>query len=454
MLNGEIVEVKSIKGYTGYSIKGIYVPDTVSRIVGGSGTGCFGNISTLKNVVVGKGVTVLEQEVFSMGNGATVEEFIFKSTITSLGNYCMQKMYAKSSDIPYEFDTSLTYVGQKVNYGGNLLREARLQKGCNLSQGYAFNDANGLLSIFIKGGDSASDALDLGAEFASNIGTKYYYISGYVTTSGRAVISGLQGSVIYMESTDAIDVFASAIKSHDYRDRIDDCVFMDCQTQKAWFIDDDADRIEHPSASFSHGGSFVENESTCAQVGTKIETCFVCGATVLSEELEKKEHILDGGVITQMPTNEQGGEIVYSCLICGDSTMIEIAPLSQKHNCETNLEYANGFANSGLEIISCPDCEYTATREIMPIFTALGYSVSDDKTGITCCYRIDNEALEYYESIEGTTKIGFIVADASDVENNGIVDAEYNLKDGVNGLQVLMNDKGYSFRKERKRSQR
>lgn len=444
-IDGNIVKVETVQGFKAKSIEGIYIPDTVTRIVGGSGVGCFGDISALKNVVVGKGVTTIEQEVFCMGNGATLDEFIFKGTVTRIETFGLKTLKRASADIPYEFKTNLTYVGKQVNLGGNLLSEVKIAKGCDLHEGFAFNDANGLLSVYIEGGDSASEALNLGQEFTSNIGTKYWYIKGYVTVSAQAVLSGQNGSIIYMESTDAIDVFANAIKSNKFNDRIEYAVFMDCSTDTAWYVNRNAERSVHPNKTFSHGAVSYEISSTCTQAGTHSEICFVCGDTVSSETVEVKEHAFDGGIISVMPTNSSEGEIVYSCLTCGKVETRVIPKLSQNHNCIIVIEYVNGFDNKGVQNIKCQDCEYSEDRVLDAIFIVLGYSVSNDKTGITSGYRINKEALEYYESNIGPIEFGFMVADATDVKNNGIVDESLKMLSTIKGCQITISNRMFSY---------
>ncbi|MBQ7761057.1 MAG: leucine-rich repeat protein [Clostridia bacterium] len=144
-IDGNIVEVKTIQGFKSLSIKGVYIPDTVTRLVGGSnGTGCFQNVYDLKNIVVGKGITEIEAYVFYMyGKSISLDEFIFTNTIQKLGSRSLARLNASSSDIPYQFDTRLTYIGAYVSVddrtGGNLLREVYVTNGCDLTEKFAFN---------------------------------------------------------------------------------------------------------------------------------------------------------------------------------------------------------------------------------------------------------------------------------------------------------------------------
>lgn len=443
MVDGNAVEVKTVQGFKAKSIKSIYIPDTVTRIAGGGGAGCFGDISVLKNVVVGKGVTAIEQETFCMGNGATLDEFIFKGTITRIETYAFKDLKQASGDIPYEFNTALTYVGTQVNSKGSVIREAKIAKNCQIAA-KAFNDANALLTVYIEGGDTPETALDLGQEFTSNTCTKYWYIKGYVTVSGQAVLSGQNDSRIYMESTAAIDLFANAIKAQSYSERINKVVFMDCKEGKAWYVSNSADRVAS-SVAYSHNGVITETDSTCTESGTRSEICFVCGKIISSEAIEVKEHTFDGGVVISLPTNIQAGEILYTCLTCGKTERKEIAPRSNEHVCDTTVVYENGFENVGYEIGVCPDCGCIETRELEPIFIILGYSVDEEKTSITSRYQINNKALKYYEASEGEIEIGFILAEASGVSSkDAIVDENNKLIQGIAGCQISFQGREYA----------
>ena len=444
-INGEIVEVKTVQGFKKYSIKGVYIPDTVTRIAGGSGKGCFGDIGTLKNIVVGKGVDTLEQETFCIAGGATLEEFIFKSTIKSLGTLCLSQVKASSEDIPYEFNTALEYVGQKVNTGGTILREAKLVKGCDLSSKFAFNDANGLLSVYIVGGDTPETALDIGQEFASNTGTKYYYVKGYITVSGQAALSGLNDSRVYMQNKEAIVLFTNAMKQQSLASRMNTAVFMDCETNTAWYVSDTTEIAKHSTVAFSHGVCTIQTESTCAQAGTKTTYCYVCDTVISTSEAELDNHAFDGGKIIKMPTNEEYGQILYSCLGCGESHTEQIEKLSLDHICIVSIYYENGYASIGTQNAMCPDCNYTENATLEPLFTVLGYSVSEDKTGITSGYKINLEVLEYYERVAGKLDFGFIVADASDASSKGLIDEGGSLVDGVRGCKLAISSRAYSY---------
>ena len=442
-IGDEVVKVTTIGGFNGYSIKSIYVPDTVTRLVGGSRIGCFGNIQTLKNVVVGKGVTVIEQEIFSSG-GITLDEFIFKGVITEIHTLAFNNLNG-ASDIPYEFNTYLSYVGKQANLNGNIIKEAYIAKGCNLSEKFAFNNANGLLTIYIEGGDTPETALDLGQEFTSNTATKYYYIKGYVTVSGQAVLAGTNDTRIYMSSLDAIDLFASAIKKQGYSDRINKAVFMDCSTGTAWYIAHNADRTAS-TVAYSHGGVFTETDSTCTSVGATTTSCYVCGGVISTENKELKEHVMDGGVITKMPTANEAGTIVFTCLTCGKTETHEIPALSEVHVSVTIITYPNGFDKAGVESIICSKCGFNAGDSALdPIFVNLGCSISDDKSDITNGFKINREALAYYEEMVGKIEFGFIVASASDASEKGLLDESLEMVEGVRGFMATFETRQFSY---------
>ena len=435
-IDGQRVAVTTIKGFKALSVKSIYIPDTVIRIVGGSGVGCFGDISSLKNIVVGKGVTELEQEVFSMGNNVMVEEFIFKGTITSMKQLCLQKVSYANANIPYEFNTNLLYVGKQVNLNGNIIREARVAKGCDLSERFAFNNANGLLSIYIEGGDTAAEALDLGQEFASNTATTYYYIKGYVTVSGQAVLAGMNNTRIYMESVEAIDLFANAIKSQKYNDRINKAVFMDCQTGKAWFVSNSASRTES-TVAFAHGVVSAVTAPTCQSNGTVETKCFVCGTVTETVSTPKLEHQFNSGVITKFPTKTENGIILYTCIYCDECEENTLYKALGTHSEIVVISYTNGFDKAGIAYITCKDCDHSEERHLEAIYEILGFSVREDRTGLTCGYKINPEAMAYYESVVGELRFGVIIANANDiVTENGLLNGDFALLDGIRGFMV------------------
>ncbi len=445
MVDGSAVEVKTVQGFKAKSIASIYIPDTVTRIAGGSGKGCFGDISTLKNIVVGKGVTAIEQEVFCIGNGAKLDEFIFKGVITRLESFALKSVSASSSSISHEFNTNLSYVGKQVNLDGNIIREAKLAKGCDLSQKFAFNNANGLVTVYIEGGDTPETALDLGQEFTSNLCTKNLYIKGYVTVSGQAVLSGQSGTRIYMSSIDAIDYFATAIKSQGYRDRINSATFMDCETGTAWYINSNQDRVEHPNVSFSHGGVVTVVEATCTEKGSTTESCFVCGEVTSVFEIDAFPHSVDGGVITVMPTQGAKGVIVYTCTTCGEAEEREIYALSTYHEDNVVVTYPNGYTENGTLSTKCTMCDFCQDDEVDALVEILGFSVKEDMTSITYGYKLNIDVLTSYEGYMGALDIGFIVANASDVESIGLLDKDYNMLDGVRGFKIAIVGRQYCY---------
>lgn len=439
-----VVEVKTISGFKAKSVKEIYIPDTVTRIAGGGGVGCFGDCYDLKTIVVGKGVTKLEQEVFCMGRTVSLEAFIFKGTITEIRTLALNNVCSYADGIPYEFNTYLSYVGQKVNLNGTIIKEAYIAKGCDLHEKFAFNNANGLLSVYIEGGDTPETALDLGQEFSSNTKTKYYYIKGYVTVSGQAVIAGISDTRIFMENTEAIDLFANAIKSQGFSDRINNVTFVDCSTGKTWWVQKGADRKEH-SVAFSHATVLVETEASCTQVGTKTEKCFVCDKILSYEESAGAGHAYDGGVIVTFPDCKNLGTIVYTCIECGEKEQYGIYRDFSKHDYEHFVSYVNGLDKNGNEGEKCLICEDIADEiTLAPILKALGYSIRDGRTGIDGGYAINLALLKKYEDANGQIKMGIIIVNAKDSLALGGIVGENNKLLSSKGVQVELASRLYS----------
>ena len=351
-----IIEVKKIQGFKGKSIQQIYVPDTVDELVcpSNSSNGCFGDNSALTTVVVGKGVTKIGRELFSMGGGATITTFIFKGTITELGQYSLQNMN-KGEGLVYELNTRLETIGTLVNTG-NLLQEVYIAYGCEIA-GKAFNGALGIVNCYVEGGETASEATALPVElFSGNNRSLRVYMNGYVVTGGNHV-SPTYGAHWYFGTRDQMIEFIRSASGRQGNERFGQSAFFTCSDVGSetdgnrWRIQQGnisstttIDKFYHDNYGvnehISLGGVVVE--PTCSAEGSVTANCFVCSATLATETIEKLPHSYDGGVITVMPNCKELGVIVYNCLACDDTEEVKIFRDLETHDFQFVLLYANG----------------------------------------------------------------------------------------------------------------
>lgn len=447
-IGGNVVEVNTIQGFTGLSIKGVYIPDTVTRIVGGSnGTGCFQNAYDLKNIVVGKGITELEAYAFCMyGTSINVDEFIFTNTIQRLGSRSLARINASSSDIPYQFNTRLTYVGAYVSVdyrtGGDILREVYITNDCDLTEKFAFNGSNGLKRAYIEGGETEATAKELTQEmFSGDAKDLEILIRGYVKATGQAVLP-TAGARLFFKTIDQAQVFAASARSQSYYERASNSAWYICESTETdrYLLDNFTTTASEITFKIQSDykryetGLEVSTESTCTQGGTVSSSCFLCGKVLENTVSDPLPHRYDGGVFTQTPICMLLGSVKYTCLDCGTEKIVETGYDLNAHNLDTengaiiaDIIYANGFLSNGTQIICCGNCHENIEGEIaQPIFKCLGYTYSLTGSGaIMQSFVVNNSALEAYQRVTGE-KIGYglVVAVKNVANRTDLVDKD------------------------------
>ena len=418
-IDGSIVEIKTISGFKDKSIKSIYIPDTVTRIA----SNAFERVYNLKNIVVGKGVSELESSVFNMNNqNVYLDEFIFTGTIEKLQTRSLARVCASSSDIPYQFNTRLTYIGAYVSVsgrdGGNILREVYITNGCDLSEKFGFNGSNGLKRAYIEGGATAETAKEITQElFSGDAQGLEIVVKGYIKSTGQAVLP-TSGALIFFKTLDQAKVFAASVNAQGYKER---------GTNSGWYICDEYSESEtrrfiidnytsdpetltfkrQDSNYFYHVGEVTVEGATCTQGGTETGSCFLCGTVLASSTSEPLPHNYDGGVFTLVPNCRELGTVKYTCLDCGDEVYVTTGYDLSGHVLDIVLDivFKNGYYEKGTHIRECSVCHEVIEEETpsFPVlFTCLGYSFAENGNGgISIGYNVNKDAISEYETITG-----------------------------------------------------
>ncbi|MBQ3018342.1 MAG: leucine-rich repeat protein [Clostridia bacterium] len=418
-IGGSIVEIKTISGFNDKSIKSIYIPDTVTRIA----SNAFERVYNLKNIVVGKGVSELESSVFNMNNqNVYLDEFIFTGTIEKLQARSLARVCASSSNIPYQFNTRLTYVGAYVSVsgrdGGNILREVYITNECDLSEKFGFNGSNGLKRAYIEGGATAETAKEITQElFSGDAQGLEIVVKGYIKSTGQAVLP-TSGALIFFKTIDEAKFFAASVNAQDYNER---------GTKSGWYICDEYSESEtrrfiidnytsdpetltfkrQDSNYFYHVGEVIVEGATCTQGGTETGSCFLCGTVLASSTSEPLPHNYDGGVFTLVPNCRELGTVKYTCLDCGDEIYVTTGYDLSGHVLDIVLDivFKNGYYEKGTHIRECSVCHEVIEEETpsFPVlFTCLGYSFAENGNGgISIGYNVNKDAISEYETITG-----------------------------------------------------
>ena len=418
-IGGSIVEIRTISDFKDKSIKSIYIPDTVTRIA----SNAFERVYNLKNIVVGKGVSELEGSVFNMNNqNVNLDEFIFTGTIEKLQTRSLARVCASSSNIPYQFNTRLTYVGAYVSAsgrnGGNILREVYITNGCDLSEKFGFNGSNGLKRAYIEGGATAETAKEITQElFSGDANGLEILVKGYIKSTGQAVLP-TAGARIFFKTLDEAKVFAASVNAQGYNDR---------GTYSRWYICDEYSESEtrrfvidnytsdpetltfkrEDGNYFYHVGEVTVEGATCTQGGTGTGSCFLCGTVLASSTPEPLPHNYDGGVFTLVPNCRELGTVKYTCLDCGDEVYVTTGYDLSGHVLDIVLDivFKNGYYEKGTHIRECSVCHEVIEEETpsFPVlFTCLGYSFAENGNGgISIGYNVNKDAISEYEIITG-----------------------------------------------------
>ena len=456
-IDGSIVEVKTIQGFKNLSIKGVYIPDTVTRIVGGTnGQGCFQYVYDLKNIVVGKGITELEAYIFNMyGKNVTVDEFIFTNTITKMGAGCIGRIFQASSDIPYQFKAVLTYVGSLVSVGdrtgGNILREVYITNECDLSEKFAFNGSNGLKRAYIEGGETEATAKELTQEmFSGDAQGLEILIRGYVKSTGQAVLP-TKGALLFFQTLDQAKVFAATVKAQGYNERAQSSAWYICESAETdrYLLDTYttvASEITFKTQSGYaryHAGLTEATKSTCTQGGTITGSCYMCGTALESTVADPTPHRYDGGVFTTNPICCVLGEVKYTCLDCGEAKYVATGYDLGAHQLDTVLDilFKQGYSEKGTYVTKCSVCHEILEEEtpsFPSLFTCLGYSVRENGTvGIVIGYSLNNEAIADYTKATGETlKYGVFAVAKDKLGDKPVFDKNGNAAEGVINAEI------------------
>lgn len=450
--NGTIVRVTTIQGFKKIggtqSISEIYVPDTVTSLpyVGG---GVFGDLNSLKAIVVGKGVTEIPQECFSIGGGCSLEKFIFKGTITSVGQYSFQQVGVASGfdwtdSSVYEFNTALTNIEKFAFIKSNIIRAVNIAPNATYIGQQAFNDANSLQYVYISGGtkeNPVSLPMDI---FSTDVQTHMtMVIDGYVVSGARAVIQA--GKLdIYVDSVDVIKTWVASAVAVDsnYNNRFSLCTFMICAEQKAYQVTNRSQNYDEIVVTevdgFKHADytdTIVTSAPTCTVAGSKSIVNRCCGITSI-EEIEPTGHNYDGGVITLASSCMQYGTLTYTCLECDETHNVVVGFDISVHSYDEN-EYIDvifeNYLDKGTKVYSCLDCELEVLENepsFPAIYTSRGYSAEEGVTGngIVFSVEVNMEAVEKYISLGNKMNYGIFVS----VSSKPIVDAN-NIENGLMG---------------------
>ena len=108
--------------------------------------------------------------------------------------------------------------------------------------------------------------------------------------------------------------------------------------------------------------SSTTKEATCAETGTKVLTCKLCGDSY-NETIPKSENHNYSSSITENATCGEAGTKTFTCITCGNSYEEDIAPTGN-HSFEISITKEPTCKETGIETSTCRICGNSYNRDI------------------------------------------------------------------------------------------
>ncbi|MBE5764053.1 MAG: hypothetical protein E7339_00430 [Clostridiales bacterium] len=124
-----------------------------------------------------------------------------------------------------------------------------------------------------------------------------------------------------------------------------------------------SDNAKNPSSSCTH--TYVSNivkDATCKEMGSKTNTCTICGFSY-TESIPRTNSHLYNSVVTKEPTCRDLGIRTFVCKICNNSYE-EYIEKTEEHNYESVVTKKATSSTSGIKTYTCTICGDVYTVEI------------------------------------------------------------------------------------------
>ena len=123
----------------------------------------------------------------------------------------------------------------------------------------------------------------------------------------------------------------------------------------------------------------VVTEPTCTEKGYTMFTC-ACGDSYIDHEVSETGHMWDEGVVTKESTEEEAGELLYTCTACGETEIQEIPPLNHEHDYTDPVVVEPTCTEGGYTVYTCSCGNSYVDDET----AALGHNYATEVTEPTC----------------------------------------------------------------------
>ncbi len=109
-------------------------------------------------------------------------------------------------------------------------------------------------------------------------------------------------------------------------------------------------------------GGVITKEPSCCEEGEILYTCLVCGETYTETlPILADAHVWDDGVVTVMPNCTDIGVKMYTCTVCGEEKLEEIPALGHAWDLDNGEYYSATCDTDAYYVFTCSACGETET---------------------------------------------------------------------------------------------
>lgn len=345
-------------------------------VISGSGEVTTGTAATsapwyayrtqIKNVVVGKDITVLG--AFAFWGSKNLESITFEdgSALTKIGKYLFSGCTSLKEVILPEGVTRIEYATFK---NCTALTYVYLPDAIRFIDTVAFSGAVNVTVDVAAGSYAHNFAASHSIAYKVRCTGDHVWDEGVVTTPATCTTDGVKTYTCTMCG----ETYTETIEApgHQYEMVLTDAT---CTTDgsRVYTCVACKDSYAETIPALGHDYQTVVVDATCTEPGYTLHSCSRCGDSYITDNVDALGHDWDDGVVTTEATDDADGVMTYTCNRCSE-TRTEVIPARGHQYDEGVVTVEATCTEDGVKTFTCATCSATYTESI----PALGHMWDD-----------------------------------------------------------------------------